>query len=299
MPAPVAARIPSPPSYTPSRAPLGASDPCAPAPQSGAHATPDPRPGTEPDTIAPSSGAVDCSDIAKAWSAFAGDDINTIKNESAPLWQRGIAAGDLASNIPVDPLALVKVPIEAASKAFVHGIATAVAHGAGASAVHAAAAAAHVGGAARASRAAEATLSDAAKDARMAIPHQGVANGTDASRTVIQRLNELGATTSPNRKGKITLAVAVAQDRNGTKITLVGSSEGTLRKEARTALKPDEVRVPGPRGSQDHAEVNIVNYAKAHNLKIIDIGASNKICVPCQNELAGLGAHYSTALRDN
>jgi filamentous hemagglutinin len=58
-------------------------------------------------------------------------------------------------------------------------------------------------------------------------------------------------------------------------------------------LKPGETMVAGT----GHAEADIIAYAKANNLKVIDIGATRPVCGPCQDVIGPIGANISTPLK--
>lgn len=115
----------------------------------------------------------------------------------------------------------------------------------------------------------------------------------DPSKLVAARVRRLQRAVPKDQKGRITMAVAVAQDSAGEQIILVGTSEpgGYLRPGG--TLKTGETLVTGT----EHAEVNIVNYAFLNGLRLIDIGATRPICVPCQDAILPTGATMSTSLR--
>ena len=46
-----------------------------------------------------------------------------------------------------------------------------------------------------------------------------------------------------------------------------------------------------------HAETDIVTYAKAKELKIVDIGATRQVCESSQNVIAPTDANISTSLK--
>lgn len=45
-----------------------------------------------------------------------------------------------------------------------------------------------------------------------------------------------------------------------------------------------------------HAEADIVSYANANGLKVVDIGATRPVCASCQNVIETTGANVSTPL---
>jgi filamentous hemagglutinin len=46
-----------------------------------------------------------------------------------------------------------------------------------------------------------------------------------------------------------------------------------------------------------HAEADIVAFAKANNLKVVDIGATRPVCGPCQDVIGPTGSNISTPLK--
>jgi filamentous hemagglutinin len=92
------------------------------------------------------------------------------------------------------------------------------------------------------------------------------------------------------QKGRITMAVAVVEDTTGRRFVLIGTSEPDGYLGPGVVLRPGERMV----GGIGHAEKNIVEYAQANQLRLIDIGATRPICVPCQDLIIPTGANIST-----
>jgi len=91
------------------------------------------------------------------------------------------------------------------------------------------------------------------------------------------------------------MAVAVVEDSNGVRSILVSSSEGAyVRGAVRPVVESMGAQVVGGTG---HAEANIIAHAQANNLRVIDIGATRPVCVPCQDVINPTGANISTPLR--
>jgi filamentous hemagglutinin len=90
----------------------------------------------------------------------------------------------------------------------------------------------------------------------------------------------------------ITWSVAIVEDANGNRFTLIGTSEegGYLR-----GIKPlaGEIVVSG----NGHAERDVIDYAIANGLRVIEIGATRPICGDCANAIAPTGAAIVTPLR--
>jgi hypothetical protein len=118
----------------------------------------------------------------------------------------------------------------------------------------------------------------------------------NASQTVTTRIGELQAAIPAAQRGRITMAVAVVEDSNGARSVLVSSSEGAyVRGPVRPVVQGwCDATVVGGTG---HAEANIIAHAQANNLRVIDIGATRPVCVPCQDVINPTGATISTPLR--
>jgi filamentous hemagglutinin len=110
---------------------------------------------------------------------------------------------------------------------------------------------------------------------------------------VKSRVGELTTAIPDRSKTRITMGVGVVEDANGVRSVLISTSEprGYLRRGV--TLKPGETMVVGT----GHAEADIVAYAKADNLKVIDIGATRLVCPPCQDVIGPTGANISTPLK--
>jgi filamentous hemagglutinin len=89
------------------------------------------------------------------------------------------------------------------------------------------------------------------------------------------------------------MGVAVVEDANGTRSVLVSTSEPRGYLRPGVTLKPGETMVAGT----GHEEADIIAYAKANNLKVIDIGATRPVCGPCQDVIGPTGANISTPLK--
>jgi filamentous hemagglutinin len=98
------------------------------------------------------------------------------------------------------------------------------------------------------------------------------------------------------QQGRITMAVGIAEDATGNRITLVGTSEsgGYIRPALRPVVSGlGGVVVEGT----GHAEADIVAYAAARGWTLIGVGATRPICIPCAQEIAGAGATVATELK--
>lgn len=89
------------------------------------------------------------------------------------------------------------------------------------------------------------------------------------------------------------MGVAVVEDTNGVRSVLVSTSEPRGYLQPGVTLLPGETVIAGT----GHAEADIVTYAKAKGLKIVDIGATRQVCESCQNVIAPTDANISTPLK--
>jgi filamentous hemagglutinin len=89
------------------------------------------------------------------------------------------------------------------------------------------------------------------------------------------------------------MSVAIVEDVSGTRSVLIGTSEpgGYLRPGVQ--LRPGESLIPG----LGHAEEDIINYAKANNLKVIEIGATRPVCPTCVRTITLSGARITTPIK--
>jgi filamentous hemagglutinin len=89
------------------------------------------------------------------------------------------------------------------------------------------------------------------------------------------------------------MGVAVVEDANGLRTTLISTSEPRGYLRPGVTSNPGEIVVAGT----GHAEADIIAYANANGLKIIDIGATRPVCPSCQNVIAPTGANVTTPLK--
>jgi filamentous hemagglutinin len=115
----------------------------------------------------------------------------------------------------------------------------------------------------------------------------------NASQIVVARIHELRAVIPTAQQGRVTMAAAVVEDTHGVRSVLVGTSEPRGYLRPGVILKPGETMAVG----LGHAEADIAAFASANKLRIIDIGATKPICVPCQDAIIPTGANISTPLR--
>lgn len=116
----------------------------------------------------------------------------------------------------------------------------------------------------------------------------------EAPSTLVQsRVDDLLAQIPANSQGRITMGVAVVEDANGVRSVVVSTSEPRGYLRPGVTLQPGETVIAGT----GHAEADIVSYANANGLKIIDIGATRPVCAGCQNTLAPTGANITTPMK--
>jgi hypothetical protein len=113
------------------------------------------------------------------------------------------------------------------------------------------------------------------------------------SQVVTGRVAELKGQIPTAQLDHITMGVAVVEDASGVRSVLVSTSEPRGYLRPGVSLKPGETMVAGT----GHAETDILAYAKDNNLKVIDIGATRPVCVPCQDAINPTGAAVSTPLK--
>ncbi|RFM33163.1 RHS repeat-associated core domain-containing protein [Chitinophaga silvisoli] len=97
------------------------------------------------------------------------------------------------------------------------------------------------------------------------------------------------------RRDKTTTAVATGTDAAGNDVTLVGSSRGKLTKAQIGILEPGEIPVNG--SSQLHAEVNVLNQAKASGITLHEIGATKPVCANCAAAIDNTGVKIVTPIK--
>jgi filamentous hemagglutinin len=90
------------------------------------------------------------------------------------------------------------------------------------------------------------------------------------------------------------MGVAVVEDAQGVRSVLISTSEPRGYLRPGVTLQPGETVVVGT----GHAEADIVSYANANGLKIIDIGATRPICASCQNVIGPTGVNTATPLKE-
>ena len=92
-------------------------------------------------------------------------------------------------------------------------------------------------------------------------------------------------------KKHVTIAIGVVEDPNGVRSVVYSSTEigagglSGIRRQLEPFVQPDEIRIR----SGDHAEINILQYAKANNLRVIAVGAGRPYCLTCGPALDAAG----------
>ena len=113
------------------------------------------------------------------------------------------------------------------------------------------------------------------------------------SNLIQSRVSEIQSQIPANSQGRITMGVAVVEDANGVRSVLVSTSEPRGYLRPGVSLQEGEKVVVGT----GHAEADIVSYANANGLKVVDIGATRPVCASCQNVIEPTGANVSTPLK--
>lgn len=92
---------------------------------------------------------------------------------------------------------------------------------------------------------------------------------------------------------RTTTAVGTVRNSDGSRSTLVASSENRLRPAQRNALRSNEIEVKG----KGHAEQTIINHAQMNNQKVLRVGASRPICASCERSIKQAGAKPASPLK--
>jgi RHS repeat-associated protein len=120
----------------------------------------------------------------------------------------------------------------------------------------------------------------------------GLAGDARAFNT-IARVEELKAAIPAAQQGRITMAVGLAEDSDGVRQVLIGTSEPMGYLRPGVSLNPGEVLAPG----LGHSEEDIVNYALQNNLNLLEVGATRPICLNCASLIQKAGATPITPLK--
>jgi hypothetical protein len=116
-------------------------------------------------------------------------------------------------------------------------------------------------------------------------------------REVNARVAELRAAMPTKTQGWVVMAYGIARDASGNLVRIISTSEdnGYLRPGVDKAVAPGDVIATG---TSRHAEINIINYARANNLEIITIGATRPVCSPCAAAMGARGIPAATPLKN-
>jgi hypothetical protein len=111
--------------------------------------------------------------------------------------------------------------------------------------------------------------------------------------SVAARAAELQRAIPAAQKGRITMAVGLAEDASGNRFVLIGTSERMARLRPGVTLSPGETLIRG----LGHAEEDIVNFARQNGLNLLEIGATRPICTSCASLIEEVGATPVTRLK--
>jgi RHS repeat-associated protein len=120
-----------------------------------------------------------------------------------------------------------------------------------------------------------------------------VLNEANQAVNLEQRAKEIQGTLATRTQNSTTTAVASARTADGQSTILVASSESKLRTPQLSALKPGEVAVEG----KGHAEITILNHAKANGMTVNAVAASRGICPTCAAAIKETGAVTASPLK--
>jgi hypothetical protein len=110
---------------------------------------------------------------------------------------------------------------------------------------------------------------------------------------VARRAGELQEQLPEKSRGRVTMAVGIVDD-NGTKTTIVGTSEPRGYLRPGVSLEKGEVVAPG----NGHAETDIIDWAEQRERSVITIGAGRPICPTCAEEIRRVDAQPATRLKE-
>jgi RHS repeat-associated protein len=121
----------------------------------------------------------------------------------------------------------------------------------------------------------------------------GEAAGETKLPSLETRANDIHSTVPKATQSRTTIAVAEATTADGKSVRLVGSSEARLRPAQRSALQTGEIATTG----KGHAEVTVLNHAKANGMTVQSVAASRPICSGCATAIQNSGASASSSLK--
>lgn len=104
------------------------------------------------------------------------------------------------------------------------------------------------------------------------------------------RVRELRDAIPAAQRGRITMAVGIAEDASGARSVLIGTSEPRGYLRPGVTLAPGETLAPGP----GHAEMGIVDQTQQNGLRLLEVGATRPICPDCARAIDGAGARTVT-----
>ena len=111
--------------------------------------------------------------------------------------------------------------------------------------------------------------------------------------SVAGRAAELQRAIPAAQKGRITMAVGLAEDASGGQYVLIGTSERMGRLRPGVTLNPGEILIRG----FGHAEEDVVNFARQNGFNLLEIGATRPICRSCASLIEEVGATPVTRLK--
>jgi filamentous hemagglutinin len=121
----------------------------------------------------------------------------------------------------------------------------------------------------------------------------GGASVVESEFSLVARVSELRSSIPANSRGRITMSVGVADDANGIRRILIGTSEPNGYLRPGVTLNRRETLAPG----LGHAEVDIVTFAQQNNLRLIEVGATRPVCPSCVPIVKGAGAKIVTPIK--
>jgi filamentous hemagglutinin len=115
----------------------------------------------------------------------------------------------------------------------------------------------------------------------------------DLSQFVRTRVAELRQMIPERTRGRITMAVGIAEDEDGRHVVLIATSEPRGYLRPGVIIREGEVLVSG----LAHAEEDIVSHVLESGWSLIAVGATRPICPDCAHSIQATGARISTAVK--
>jgi hypothetical protein len=119
---------------------------------------------------------------------------------------------------------------------------------------------------------------------------------TDPDGVVSTRASEIQSALPARTANSVTMASGIVEDANGYRRLVLSSSEpnGYIRPDVTKLVLPDEFVIQ--MNGHQHAEINMINWAKNEGLKLINISAGRSFCPTCRKALEDIFAEIGNRL---